>query len=180
MGFVRFRICFAGVLLVLLLSPVSAQAPPQEKECLAYAYTESENHYFLMKNNSSIFGSKVFVEHNCDELEIHLNGQFYISSNNNFDFVIDPGISNFTFFMDDNKSIIYENVVFYPERLNWEFDYEMLESQKPTFIEMAKADVEMNWAVSFSIVIVWVLSTYVYWSLINNYTQRTFVEEVTQ
>lgn len=179
MGFVRFRFLIFA-LLVCLLSPVAAQTPPEPKECLAYAYTESQNHYFLIQNNSSIFGSKVYVEHNCQEIEIHLDGEFYISSTSNFDFVIDQGLSNFTFYLDNNRTLTYDNVLFYPDRLNWEFEWQTIESQKPTFIELAKADIQLNWAVSFSIVIVWVLSTYVYWALINNYTQRTFVEEVKQ
>ena len=75
---------------LLLLPSVSAQDPPvEEKECISYAYTESQNHLFLLGQNSSMFGSKLNVIHNCQDIEIYIDGIFEASSTENFAINID-------------------------------------------------------------------------------------------
>ena len=37
-----------------------------------------------------------------------------------------------------------------------------------------------NWASILSIVVVWVLTVYVYWKLIESYVNNNFIEEVVQ
>jgi hypothetical protein len=64
--------------------------------------------------------------------------------------------------------------------LNWEFDFIALEESKPQFIDVEISELRTNWAVGVGIVVVWVLTTYVYWSLISSYIDRNFIEEVTQ
>ena len=174
----------AGSLLVLLLSSptASAQDPPADSSaegCLFYAYTISERHYFMLEDNASVFGEEVNLVHNCEEITINLNGEFYLNTQQNATFTIPQGLHNLTVFVE-NQSIQWNNVAVYHDRLDWEFEWEILNEKPDSFIDAATADVQINWAVSFSIVIVWVLSVYVYWSLINSYTQRNFVEEVVQ
>ena len=176
-AFQAWFILFMSALLVTPIT-VNAQSPPAEKECIAYAFTESESHLFLIGKETMLFGSNLTVVHNCAYASIELNGSIMAGSNDSFTIPIEPGLYNITIGLDDNRTLEFDNVRFFPERLNWEFEWLEIQESRPTFIELAKADVQLNWAVSFSIVIVWVLSTYVYWSLINSYTQRTFVEEV--
>jgi hypothetical protein len=172
-----------GVLftLVLLLPVVAAQGPPvdEQEECLAYAYTSSENHLFLLGNNVSMFGSRLIVIHNCDNLEIYLDGFFEMSSGSNMALTIDQGIHNITFQANGFNST-FENVVFYPDRLDWEYQYQIIEQSKPEFIDIEISELRTNWAVGVGIVIVWVLTTYVYWQMISSYVDRNFIEEVVQ
>lgn len=174
---------------VSLLPTVSGQDPPvdddqgqqeeDEKSCLFYAYTSSENHRFLLGPNSSMFGERLMIVHNCQEVEIFLDGFFEASSGSNFSITIEPGIHNITILSNSSESK-FENVVFYPERLEWEFDYQFIQESKPTFIDLETHKTQANWAVIVGILIVWVLNVYVYWSLISSYVDRNFIEEVVQ
>lgn len=176
-GFRAFKV--ACILLVLSLPIASAQTPPSldEGECIFYAYTKSERHYFLIQDNASMFSTKVYIVHNCKNLEIIENGVFLASSDNDFEINVNEGYSNLTFNYE-NKSTSFNNLIFYPDRLEWEGQYQEIQGSNKKFIEINMAEIQINWAVAFSIVIVWVLSTYVYWQLINNYVERTFIEEV--
>ncbi len=168
-------------LLVLLLTPSLAQAqdPPSSKQCLAYAFTSSEPHLFLIGDNTSVFGNEIQINHDCDDLQLFIDGEFAAASNSNLTYSIEPGRHNITMIFD-NQTLTMENVDFYPDRLEWEYEWEQLEEQKSAFISISDSNFQINWAVAFSIVIVWVLAVYVYWQLINSYVERTFIEEVSQ
>jgi hypothetical protein len=167
---------------LLLLPGVAGQEPPvdeEEKGCIAYAYTQSENHFFLLKDNASMFGDVLRVVHNCDDLRVYADGFFLASSGQNFTFSLEAGIHNLSF-QSSTFNESFSNVMFYPDRLNWEFDFIELQESKPQFIDIELSELRTNWAVGVGIVVVWVLTTYVYWSLISSYIDRNFVEEVTQ
>lgn len=177
------------VAVVSLLPTVSGQDPPvdddqaengqDQKECLFYAYTSSENHRFLLGPNTSMFGERLMVVHNCQEVSIYINGFFEASSGSNFSIVVENGIHNIT--LESNSTqITFQNVVFYPERLDWEFDYQFIQESKPQFIDLETSKTQANWAVFVGIIIVWVLNVYVYWTLISSYVDRNFIEEVVQ
>lgn len=168
---------FWSLLAVLLLTPLaSAHAAP----CLSYAYTESGNHQFLVGNNTSMFGDNITVIHNCENVSITLDGEFYAYLTNNARIPISPGLHqiNMTY---DNRTFSYSNVMFYPDYLQWEatYEFEMFPDQ-PKMIEKSLLDATVNWAVFFGIGITWILCVYVYWNLINTFTQRNFIEEVIQ
>ena len=167
--------------LVSLLPTANAQGPPVDDEsCLAYAYTSSEKHFFLLGDNSSMFGDRLMVIHDCEEVSIYIEGFFESSSSKNFSIPIQPGITNISI-EANGFNATYENVMFYPDRLEWEFDYSLLiqEPQKET-IDLELSISRTNWAVGVGILIVWVLNVYVYWSLISSYVDRNFIEEVVQ
>lgn len=163
---------------ILLLPSVNGQDPPVDnsKECLFYAYTSSEDHNFLIQNNSIVFGQTMKVKHNCQFIEISSNGEFLARSNNSFEVQIEQGINNLTF--QTNSSVQYFNFEVYPDRLNWEYEYNELINQNNEFISIDVSNSRENWASIFSIIIVWVLTTYVYWKLIESYVNKNFIEEV--
>lgn len=165
---------------LLLLPPVSAQDPPVDDECLAYAYTNSEQHYFLLRGNSSMFGSTLNIIHDCDQVSIYVDGFFLASSSNDFSTILEPGLHNVTI-EADNQTLTYRNVMFYPDRLEWEYEYQITFDQptKP-MIDLELSYSRTNYAVGIGIFMVWVLTTYVYWSLISAYVDRNFIEEVVQ
>lgn len=165
--------------LVILLHPTgTAMASPDD--CLAYGYTESGNHYFLLMDNASMFGDNMTIITNCEYIQIELDGEFYANISKSTKLTISPGIHNLSF-INDNFTSNYQNVVFYPDYLQWEFNYSSAyQFERPEFIDAGLVDVRINWAVFFGIVMVWVLAVYVYWNLINTFVQRNFIEEVTQ
>jgi hypothetical protein len=179
----RVGMVFLIVVGLYLLPTSTAQDPPadEEKDCLFYAYTSSSNHYFLLQNNSSVFGENVNIVHNCDTLEVRVNGEFYASSNNSFEVRISSGINNITIISEDSSST-FENVIFYPDVLLWEDQYQLLVNDRGSseFIDIDTANLRQNWAVGFGIIMVWVLTTYVYWRLIQSYVDKNFIEEVVQ
>lgn len=170
---------------IYLLPMASAQDPPvqssseNEKECLFYAFTTSENHNFLITNNTSVFGTNVSLIHNCNNVELRVDGIFYASSNNSFDVKIEPGIHNITI-ISEQKTSYFSNVVFYPDVLLWESEYQYLINPpiQKEYIDLDLAESQQNWSVALGILMVWVLSTYVYWKLIQSYTDKNFIEEV--
>jgi hypothetical protein len=176
------------VLIGLFLLPMSsAQDPPSssssenEKDCLFYAYSVSQSHYFLIQNNSSVFGSEINIIHNCDNVLLIVDGFNYASSNESFQVKIEQGIRNITIQSED-KQEIYESVLFYPDVLLWESEYEYLMNPNidKEFIDVDIAQLQENWAVAIGIVMVWGLSTLVYWKLIQSYVDKNFIEEVVQ
>ena len=174
----------------LLLLPISsAQAPPEEtstsnemdKECIFYAYTKSMNHNFLISNNSSQFGERIYVVHNCEFVEVRSDGSFLGRSNNSFNLVLGSGLYNLTFETNEEK-IAFFDLTFYPDSLEWEGQYNqfMNPSQNKEFIELDLSNEKQNWAVGISILMVWILSTFIYWKLIESYVDKNFIEEVVQ
>ena len=169
------------ILVLLLLQPFLGSAMASPNECLAYAYTKSGSHYFLMEDNSSNFGDNLTIITDCEYIEIKIEGEFYANITRNTEISIQPGKYNLTFENDYfNKS--FSNVVFYPNFLTWEDSYlDMLRSlEPPTMVEAGSIESKLNWAVFFGIVVVWILCVYVYWNLINTFVQRNFIEEVVQ
>ena len=75
---------FLFVALLSLLGSANAQEPPveEQKGCLHYAYTSSEDYNFLILNQSKVFGQDIRFIHNCEYLQVNLEGQFYAISNN--------------------------------------------------------------------------------------------------
>lgn len=171
---------FAFIALGLFLLPsVNAQGPPveEDKPCLFYGYSQSMNHYFMLQNNSIMYGNNLTLIHNCDYISISKNGQFIVSSNSSVNIEIIEGYQNLT--IQTNNEIRYFTVEVIPDRLEWEYEYLMLDYQEPSeFISIDISNTRENWAVVFSIIIVWLLSTSVYWKLIQSYVNKNFIEEV--
>ena len=164
-------------LAVILLTPhTSAHASP----CISYAYTESGNHQFLIGNNTSNFGDNLTVIHNCDNVSITLDGEFFAFLTVGAKIPIPPGLHqiNMTY---DNQTVSYQNVMIYPDYLNWEANYEFYTIEPQVeYIEKSILESTTNWAVFLGIGITWILCVYVYWNLINSFVQRNFIEEVVQ
>lgn len=164
---------------VILFTTSTVQATPNED--IAYAFSKSGEHYFLIQNNSALFGDNITIVHNCDYLEFKLNESFYASSNNSkFKIKINPGIYDVEI-LCDQTSFFYSNVVFYPDQLQWISQYEQLQNydlKGLNVILLEEASKLANWSAFWGILIVWLLSTYVYWNLIDHYTQRNYIEEV--
>ena len=90
---------FAFITLGLFLLPsVNAQGPPveEDKPCLFYGYSQSMNHYFMLQNNSIMYGNNLTLIHNCDYISISKNGQFIVSSNSSVNIEIIEGYQNLT------------------------------------------------------------------------------------
>jgi hypothetical protein len=172
---------FLFVALLSLLGGVNAQEPPvegsSEKECIFYAYTSSMNHYFLLQNNSIVFGDNISIIHNCEYLQVNQNNLFLARSNNSFLITANPGVSNLTF-ITPNQTIDM-TIQFFPDRLQWEYEYSRLNFDQDTeFISVDVANSKEVVASIASIIIVWVLCVYVYWRLIESYVNKNFIEEV--
>jgi hypothetical protein len=164
---------------LLLLPSVNGQEPPvdDEKPCLFYAYTSSEQYNFLIQNNSKLFGSEIQIIHNCEYLQVNLEGEFYARSNNSLLIDIGEGFHNLT--ITTNEQSRDYSIEIFPDRLEWEGEYARLfEIPKTEFISIDTSNSRENWASILSIVIVWVLTTYVYWKLIESYVNKNFIEEV--
>lgn len=174
------------VFLLLPLTSVHAEEPPSETNnntsCIAYAYTESSNHYFLLETNKSAFGSNITVKHNCEYIEVFINGNFSAFTElNEITIPINSGFTNIKL-TSNNYSKNISNVNIFPDRLNWEFEFYEWENRNnieiTQFISLVKAESRENWASILSIVMVFSLVTMVYWNLINSYIDRNYCEEV--
>ena len=171
------------LLLPLTIPTAYAEPPIESPDCLAYAYTVSEDHYFLLKSNASGFGTNITVQHNCESINVFIDGNFSVSAgNNSFIFYLQPGIHNLTIQTPYENISIY-NFQVYPNRLDWAFDFEMWQNRNIDFneyVELSASIAKANWASILSILIVFILVTYVHWNLINSYVDRNFCEEVTK
>ncbi len=178
MGPSRYKVHHSVVLLLVCLLPLTtAEAAPPD-DCLAYAYTESEHHAFLIQQNSSNFGSNLKVKTDCERVNLWVDGYLVATSNESFfEFEIEQGVHNITL-ESAGFTEHYERVSFYPDRLNWEFEWLELSGANVEYITSSEADLKENWASFLSVIIAWFLSTYVFWQLVQAYVQRNFIEEV--
>lgn len=164
---------------ILLLPSVNGQEPPvdDEKPCLFYAYTSSEDYNFLIQNNTKLFGTEITIIHNCEYIQLNKEGEFYARSNNSMFIDIGPGNHNLTFITNNQTKDVFIEI--YPDRLEWELEYTRLfEIPQKEFISIDTSNTRENWASILSIVVVWVLTTYVYWKLIESYVNKNFIQEV--
>lgn len=171
------------ILLFTSITPATADPPIQnENECLIYSYSESGNHLFLLGNNKTLFGNNITIIHNCQEITVNINGNFSaFTTNNKVTIPINYGINDIQI-INENKSYTYKNVTFIPDRLSWELDYYDWQFNSSftikEYIELSKATAQANWASILSIVVVFCLTTLVYWHLINAYVDKNYFEEV--
>ena len=172
-----------GVCLLLPLSlPIASADPPEQKECLAYAFTTSSNHKFLLESNISAFGNNMTIIHNCEYIEVYTNNTFSAyTENEELNFPLEMG-SNNILLVSGNYSKRIDNVFIYPDRLSWEFEWQEWQTgdeyEIKDFMSLAEAEAKENWASILSIVMVFSLVTMVYWNLINSYVDRNYCEEV--
>lgn len=165
-----------GYLLVVFLLPSVASA--HVAPCLVYSYTESGNHKFLVSNNSSMFGENLTIIHNCNNVSIEIDGEFFAYLTVGAKIPIQNGLHqiNMTY---ENRTVSYQNVMFYPDYLQWEATYDWnMNMPEVEYVSKSILESTTNWAVFFGIGITWILCVYVYWNLINSFTQRNFIEEV--
>lgn len=180
MGFQRFKLMSSLIVLglLLLIPPSVAGETPPSQECLAYAYTESESHSFLVRDNSSNFGSTLKVVTDCESIELWIDGERAASTNKTvFSYQLEQGVYNISlvaYGFEEN----YSFVSFYPDRLEWRYDWIQLNGGGIEMIDVGKATIQENWASFLSIIITWFLATYVYWQFVQTYVQRNFIEEV--
>jgi hypothetical protein len=181
--------CVVGLLAVIaslsLIPLVQAQAQPplSTNECMAYAYTKSGDHAFLLENNSFAYGTNIFIRTNCEELQLKIDGEPYSLYRNQtqISFSIESPMINMTL-ESGNFSYYAENVSLFQDRFTWSDNYiQYLDDQpKLTFIEFGKLTFQENVVSVASIVVVWFLSVNIYWSLINHYLDRNLFEEVVE
>lgn len=150
----------------------SALEPP----CISYSYTKEGDHYFLLQDNSTMFGDTLIIKHNCDDLQLYLNGDLVLQSSNNATLQIPTGLNNFTF-IQDNQTISYSNVENIAGGLSWYDDY-IQYNQNIASISENESNRQINYVSLFTALIVWALSVNVYWRLINHYVDRNYFEEV--
>ena len=156
------------------LPHASALDPPQ---CIGYAYTTDDNHYFLLQNNSTMYGTTLIIKHNCDNMKVYLNSDIIHESNTNSTIYIPEGINNYTFILD-NQTFQYSNVNVIDLNLGWLDQYQEYLDNQPS-ISANDSSKLVNWVAFFTGVIIWALSVNVYWRLINHYVDRNYFEEVT-
>lgn len=165
------------LLFALLVSTISnsASANPPEN-CLFYAYTQDSNHNFLLDDNSTLYGSDLRIIHNCENLDVYVDGFFKIGSGQNMTLDISQGYHNFTFEFD-NMTVEHNDVLFIPSSLSWYEEYTIFQENQRG-IPLDEVKTQLNYTALITGVLVWALSVGVYWRLINNYVDRNYLEEV--
>tara|TARA_X000001316_G_C918779_1_gene32916 strand:- start:558 stop:1097 length:540 start_codon:yes stop_codon:yes gene_type:complete len=174
---IRIHGLIAAFIVLVVFSPPITQAASPPEPCLAYAFTESDSHRFLVASNSTSYGNELNLIHNCGRAEIWIDGSFYAEGESGISVSIEPG--NYTVELrGENESWTYSNFEIRPDRLDWDFNFSLVYAPSENLIPESEAKVMQNWAAGATGLIIWVLCVYVYWNLINSYTQRNFIEEV--
>lgn len=158
---------------------VSAQVAAADPPCLAYAFSTSDNHYFLAQDGAVMFGDNLTVQHNCQRLEVFVNGSYEGGTNGSSIRVpLEAGSFDIVLFAPaDNQTWNY-SVEVLPDRLGWSFEWEQIQLNRPQYVDQDESTRLQNWAAGITALIIWVLATYVWWNLVNSFVQRNFVEEV--
>ena len=182
------RLCcrVAGLLVVLSLLPLvqaQSQPPIQGDECLAYAFTRSGDHGFLLENNSIAYGNTIFIRTNCEQIDVFFDGvRTSTYTNQSMIQIFFEGVSLNMTLQSGNYTYYAQNVVLFESQFTWSQNYLDYTQNLPemTFIEFGKMTFQENVVSVASIVIVWFLSVNIYWALINHYLDRNLFEEVVE
>jgi len=166
------------VLLSTLPLVMSAHAQTPDDDCLHYAYTFDSNHYFLLQDNSVLFGENLILKHNCEYLRIYVDGEFTQESSNNFSIELTQGYHNITIETPDHN-YDYNSIRFIPSTSNWLIDFEQYQYEigQKEFTQ-GELSQRMNWVALGSGLLVFLLSVGFYWKIINHYVDRNHIEEV--
>lgn len=180
----KMAVLFGCLLGCFTLFPlVQAQQPPPNDDCLAYAYTRSEGHSFLLENNSIVYGNQILIKTNCRSFDVFFDDEYYATY---------QGVSSASIFYESNNvnltivsgNFTYEahNVVIFNNQFTWSNEYQKYIETLPemTFFEMGELVFKENVVAVSSIIVVWFLSINVYWILINHYLDRRLFEEVVE
>ncbi len=174
-----------ALIAALLLTPFAAssgavaQGPPDDDSgCLAYAFTRSADHAFLLESNSTIYGSDAFVIHNCGNVTVFINGSFAAQGESGLRVPIPAGMLDFTIQSQGVLLVEAYSVEMRPDRLEWEYEWQEIQQNKPISVDPNHVAIQQNWAAGLTALIVWVLSVQVFWHLVNGFVQRNYVEEV--
>ena len=136
---------------ILLLPGVNGQEPPvDDKPCIYYAYTTSDEYNFLLQNNSKLFGNNLRIVHNCDYVKLYVEGEFYAQSNNSL--ILDLAIGSQNITIQTNEYSRDYLIEVFPDRLEWEGELLLLDfdNQKTEFIAIDLSNSRENWASIFS------------------------------
>jgi hypothetical protein len=165
--------------LAVLPPPATAQGAAAGPPCLAYAFTQSGDYDFLATNDHVVHGDNLTIIHNCQRLEAFVD-DVYVGGTNSSSFrvPVSPGMVNLSLIDVEGNQIWNLTFEVIPDRLKWDIQWEQLQLSLPSYVDGAEVSRQANWAAAMTGLIVWVLSVYVYWNLINSFVQRNYVEEV--
>lgn len=171
---------FLGLLVLISLPLVQAQPQPPN-DCLAYAFTRSDAHSFLLENNSYAYGNQIFIRTDCQDFSVYFDNEFYANyqNQNSASIFIPNGTLNMTI-QSGNYTYYAQNIMVFENQFSWTQNYITYQRDLPelTFIELGKITFQENVVSLASILIVWFLSVNIYWALINHYLDRNLFEEV--
>ena len=166
-----------------LLPLVQAQQPPPSEECLAYAYTRSDGHSFLIENNTIVYGNQILIKTDCKKFDVYFDNEFYASYDNVKDTsIFYDGININMTIKSGNYTMYANNVVIFQNQFTWSNEYVRYNQNLPelTYFELGEIVFKENVVSVSAIIIVWFLSVNIYWVLINHYLDRRLFEEVVE
>ncbi len=173
-----------GLICVFTLLPqVQALTPPPEEECLAYAFTRSEGHSFLLENNTVVYGNQILIRSNCQTYNVYFDDVLYATYQNQSEASIFYDNININMTITSgNYSYYAQNVVIFQNQFTWSNEYQRYVQNLPelTYLELGEIVFKENVVAVSSILIVWFLSVNIYWILINHYLDRRLFEEVVE
>lgn len=179
----KMAVLFGCLMVFTLLPLVQAQTPPPSDECLAYAFTRSEGHSFLMENNTIVYGNQILIKTNCETFNVYFDDIFYATYDNVEEAsIFYDGINVNMTITSGNYTYEAQNVVIFQNQFTWSNEYQRYTQNLPslTYIEMGEIVFKENVVAVSSILIVWFLSVNIYWILINHYLDRRLFEEVVE
>ena len=168
----------------LLQTPgVSAAAPP---ECTVYVYSQDDSGrlFTLMQNGSLMFGERaeVYAEGCSSPYEIAVDGMTRVYTNGTTKFNLIQGTHDYSFMFDDGTSIQFENVTVFSSRTWTETYYQIAPEEGPVtfFVDNSELQARDVLIAIGTTIIVWSITTFILWRLINEYVDRRYLEEVVQ
>lgn len=169
-----------GLASTFALIPSAYASPPDS--CLAYAYSGEDDYSFLVRENTTIFGERMVVIHNCDFVEILSDGNFIQGSYTNFTIPVDNGIRNYTINGYLNDTLVYNeninNVESFSLEMNFKEFFGIEEYELQEYINSRDVNRLQNISAIGTAFVIWLVCVNVYWRLINHYIDRNYFEEV--
>ena len=168
------KLVLISILMLSIVGNVEA-----ENNCLFYAYTEDNNHKFLLDSNVKLYDNRLTVIHNCHNVKLYQDGVYLQGSLTNFTVILEGGYSNLSLIGNNDTIENYENVEIIESRFTWLDEYRIIEENSVNNIyNQEDVNSQITVASIGTGLIIWFCCVVIYWKLINHYVDRNYFQEV--
>jgi hypothetical protein len=167
------------VAVVLALFALPSASATLATDCVFVASTwDGQDHYSLLKDNSTLVGTQLSVVSNCDEeFTVWTDGVMRFGGFEVISFDISQSTKSIEI-QSENMTIHYGNLTIFPAGSFQQIIDGEIGIKDPITLSASDLESDKAWIVMMSSIILWLCTTMIAWKVVNWYVDRYHLEEV--